>query len=78
MLYQLNVQSFVANINRGTLAIKQLTNRVLQKYVPFALTHAFSRLRKPMIVLRIVSSGSLSQIICKTIFILEVFCGFEL
>jgi len=30
MLHQLTVQSFVANIYRGTLAIKQLTNRVFK------------------------------------------------
>ena len=37
MLHQLIAQSFVANINRGTLAIKQLTNGVFE--MPTACTY---------------------------------------
>ena len=45
MLHQLIVQSFVANINRGTLAIKQLTNRVFKMRTVCAYTciHSFAK-----------------------------------
>jgi len=60
----------MSNINRGTLAIKQLTNRVFKMCITCTYTCIQS-------FVRIVLSGSLSQIVCKTIFSSEVFCGFE-
>jgi len=79
MLNQLIVQSVVANINRVTLAIKQFRLLIkCSKCAPLAITHAFRRLRKPTIALRIVSSGSLSHIVCKTIISSELFCCFQL